>query len=320
MTLLLGAAAAAALALGALPPGPGPFTQVVIPQPVPGARRFPGGGKLCDVSSPPFSAATNATNATAALQSAILECGDLATGGTVLVPAGLVLYTGSLFMRSNLTLRVEGALLGLATGSGDTPASISDAPIVWARRNALMTDAHAGLINGARCLRKALSQTPAHPDGCELWSKLENVIIEGGGLLDANGSDWYLKWAVRPGHGPFDYNMRPMMLDMMWVDGLTIRDVAIRRPGYWTVHPTFSNNVVVQNCSIITTGSNTDGCDPDSSWNVYIGGNHFSTGDDCIAIKSGRDWSGRMVNISTRNVLAEGNYFEKGHGVSIGSE
>ena len=54
------------------------------------------------------------------------------------------------------------------------------------------------------------------------------------------------------------------------------------------------------------------GCDPDSSWNVYIAQNHFSTGDDCIAIKSGRDWSGRMVNISTTNVLAEYNYFEKG--------
>ena len=73
-----------------------------------------------------------------------------------------------------------------------------------------------------------------------------------------------------------------------------------RRPGYWTVHPTFSNNIVVRNNSIITTGANTDGCDPDSSWNVYIAGNHFSTGDDCIAIKSGRDWSGRLVNISTR--------------------
>ena len=80
-----------------------------------------------------------------------------------------------------------------------------------------------------------------------------------------------------------------------WVDGLTIRDIAVRRPGknhgfrvrdggicignhefciqndefcilnagYWTIHPTFSNNVAVINNSIITTGSNTDGCDPD---------------------------------------------------------
>eukprot|EP01043_Picozoa_sp_COSAG02_P058525 COSAG02_NODE_7298_length_3077_cov_81.755876_4_plen_393_part_00 len=307
------------LAAAALPPGPGPFSQTVMTQPVNGARRFGAAAKLCDVSKPPYSAA-NGSNATGALSRAILDCGDRATGGVVLVPEGLTLLTGSLFMRSNLTLRVAGALIGTATGSGDNDHTINDAPVIWARRNALMVDAHAGLINGGRCVRKASAQTAAHPDGCELWSKLENVIIDGGGLLDANASDWYLKWATRPGHGPLDYNKRPMMLDMMWVNGLTIRDIAIRRPGYWTVHPTFSNNVVVSNNSIITTGSNTDGCDPDSTWNVYIGQNHFSTGDDCIAIKAGRDWSGRMVNISTRNVLAEGNYFEKGHGVSIGSE
>jgi polygalacturonase len=53
---------------------------------------------------------------------------------------------------------------------------------------------------------------------------------------------------------------------------------------------------------------------------VYIAHNTFSTGDDCIAIKAGRDWSGRMVNISTVNVLAERNVFKAGHGVSIGSE
>jgi polygalacturonase len=84
-----------------------------------------------------------------------------------------------------------------------------------------------------------------------------------------------------------------------------------RRPGYWTVHPTFCNNVRVTGNSIITTGSNTDGCDPDSTWNVYISENDFSTGDDCIAIKAGRDWSGRMVNISTQNVLVENNKFLK---------
>jgi len=94
----------------------------------------------------------------------------------------------------------------------------------------------------------------------------------------------------------------------------------IRRPGYWTIHPTFSNNVRVEGNDVLTTGPNTDGCDPDSSWNVYIARNRFSTGDDCIAIKAGRDWSGLMVNISTQNVLAERNLFEKGHGVSIGSE
>lgn len=107
--------------------------------------------------------------------------------------------------------------------------------------------------------------------------------------------------------------------------GLTVRNLTITRPGYWTVHPTFCNNVAVVGNTINTwnvyhAGSNTDGVDPDSTWNVYIADNSFSTGDDCIAIKAGRDWSGRMVNISTQNVLAENNLFLKGHGVSIGSE
>lgn len=51
-------------------------------------------------------------------------------------------------------------------------------------------------------------------------------------------------------------------------------------------------------------------------WNVTF----THAANSCIAIKSGRDWSGRMVNISTVNVLAEGNTFLQGHGVSIGSE
>lgn len=302
------------LSLHSLPPGGAPFSDTILQQPVPGAQRGvdPEGwrnGRLCTVG------AANGTNATAALQGAIDACGDLQGGGTVLVPEGLVLYTASLFLRSNLTLRVEGTLVGTATGSGRTAASTGDAPIVYTRRNSLMTDAHAGLLNGGRCLRKKAPLVGW--DDCAEWSKLSNVVIEGGGTLDADGSDWYEVWGKRKG---VDQNQRPMMLDLLWVDGLTIRDMKIRRPGYWTVHPTFCNNVRVERNSIVTTGTNTDGCDPDSAWNVYIGHNLFSTGDDCIAIKAGRDWSGLMVNISTQNVLAERNTFLSGHGVSIGSE
>merc|ERR1712023_519010 len=99
-----------------------------------------------------------------------------------------------------------------------------------------------------------------------------------------------------------------MLLDLMWIDGLTIRDLHVTRPGFWTIHPTFCNNVRVQNLNVKTRGANTDGIDPDSTWNMYI------------ANKSGRDWSGLMVNISTQNVLIESNTFKEGHGVSIGSE
>ena len=95
------AAGLAASALGATPPGPGPFVQTVMQQPVPGARRFPG-ARVCDVSKAPYGAAEG-ENATAALARAIVDCGDRPGGGVVVVPAGMTLYTASLFMRSNLT-------------------------------------------------------------------------------------------------------------------------------------------------------------------------------------------------------------------------
>ncbi|KAJ8601577.1 hypothetical protein CTAYLR_005233 [Chrysophaeum taylorii] len=260
----------------------------------------------------------NGTNATSELQAAIDECGDLPEGGVVVVSLGLTLHTASLWLRSNLTLRVEGTLVGTATGRGNKtdPANTNatDAPMVYTRRESTMRWAHAGLLNGGRCVR--LKDPLVGWGDCAEWTKLENVVVEGGGILDANAKGWF-----SDKQDDFDEKTRPIMLDLLWVRGLTIRDLRIIRPGYWTVHPCFCDNVRVENNSIVTSGGNTDGVDPDSTWNVYIAGNILSTGDDCIALKSGRDWSGRMVNISTRNVMIENNTFLKGYsGVAIGSE
>ena len=261
-------------------------------------------GKLCDITKEPFNAIGDGkSNSTVALQAAIDACGDLAVGGTVLLPANQgVFLTASLWLRSNLTLRIEVNTTLLGTSLKD------DAPLVYTRRECVMMTAHAGLLNAGRCLRQKVPTVGW--DDCEVWSKLHNVAIEGGGTVDANGEQW-LAAAERS---------RPMMFDLLWVDGLTIRDLKIRRPGFWTIHPTFSNNVRITGNDIFTRGKNTDGADPDSTWNVYIADNTFDTGDDCIAIKSGRDWSGIMVNVSTTNVLVENNVFKQGHGVSIGSE
>jgi hypothetical protein len=51
-----------------------------------------------------------------------------------------------------------------------------------------------------------------------------NVVIEGGGTIDGDGDHWYTDKATMN-------NERPMMLDLLWVDGLTVRDMRIRRPG-----------------------------------------------------------------------------------------
>lgn len=274
-------------------------------QPVPGAAQsIFSDPKVCTVKASAMS------NATKQIQDAIDDCGDRVDGGIVLVTETLL--TASLWMRSNLTLRIEGALLGTATGWGNG-TNVSDAPLVYTRRNSLMVWAHAGLINGGRCVR--FKSPLVGWDDCEEWTKLENVVLEGGGELDGRAEGWYLDRSLLR-----DRNQRPMMLDLLWIRGLTVKDLRITGAGYWTIHPTFCDNVRIENNSVLTTGDNTDGCDPDSSWNVYVANNTFSTGDDCVALKAGRDWSGLMVNVSTRNVLVERNIFEQGHGISIGSE
>jgi polygalacturonase len=47
---------------------------------------------------------------------------------------------------------------------------------------------------------------------------------------------------------------------------------------------------------------------------------HISTGDDCIAIKSGRNWYGRTFGRVSRNITVRDSTFGNGHGLSVGSE
>jgi hypothetical protein len=72
---------------------------------------------------------------------------------------------------------------------------------------------------------------------------------------------------------------------------------------------------------VATHGPNNDGCNPESSKDVVIRGCTFDTGDDCIAVKSGRNADGRRVNVPSERILVEDCDFAAGHGgVTVGSE
>jgi polygalacturonase len=89
----------------------------------------------------------------------------------------------------------------------------------------------------------------------------------------------------------------------------------------WTLHLLYCDGVVVENCRFDTQGANTDGIDPDSSRNIVVRKCFFKTGDDCIAIKSGKNAEGVKVGKPSENIIIEDCVMERGHGgVSIGSE
>ena len=56
-------------------------------------------------------------------------------------------------------------------------------------------------------------------------------------------------------------------------------------------------------------------------YDVLIKNCYFDTGDDCIAIKSGRNADGRRLNAPTENIIVQGCRMKDGHGgITVGSE
>jgi polygalacturonase len=89
----------------------------------------------------------------------------------------------------------------------------------------------------------------------------------------------------------------------------------------WEIHPVLCANVTVRKVQIDSHGPNNDGCNPESCHDVLIDGCTFDTGDDCIALKSGRNDDGRRVNVPVENVIVRDCQMKDGHGgVVIGSE
>jgi unsaturated rhamnogalacturonyl hydrolase len=115
--------------------------------------------------------------------------------------------------------------------------------------------------------------------------------------------------------------LRPNFFQPIRCRNVLIEGVKIRNSPMWEVNPTLCTNVIVRNLDILSHGPNNDGCDPDSCKDVLIENCIFDTGDDCIAIKSGRNNDGRRVNVASENFIIRNCTMKDGHGgVTIGSE
>lgn len=117
------------------------------------------------------------------------------------------------------------------------------------------------------------------------------------------------------------HQFRPTFFEPFECESVLIRDVKFINSPFWVMHPIKSNNVTVVGVTVESHGPNNDGCNPEYSQNVHIKNCIFDTGDDCIAIKSGRDNDGRRVGIMSENIVVEDCIMKDGHGgVVMGSE
>lgn len=285
-----------------------------IQAPVLPAREFP----ITDFGA----AADGKADCTEAIGKAIRACVQ-AGGGRVVVPAGEFL-TGSIHLKSNVELHLDGgATLRFKT---DPKAYL---PAVFTRFEGMECYNYSPLIY-------AYEQ--------------ENVALTGEGLLDGQADDqnwWAWKGKKQAQEGApnqtaarqrlakmVDQNvpvterhfgegscLRPSFVEFYRCRNVLIEGVRIRRSPMWELHPTLCTNVTVRGVNILSHGPNNDGCDPESCRDVLIEDCLFDTGDDCIAIKSGRNNDGRRVGTPSENPIIRRCTMKDGHGgVTIGSE
>ena len=115
--------------------------------------------------------------------------------------------------------------------------------------------------------------------------------------------------------------LRPQLINFVKGNRVRVSGVTLLHSPFWVIHPLLCKNVTVDGVKIWNEGPNGDGCDPEACENVLIQNTHFHTGDDCIAIKSGRNNDGRMWNKPSRNIIIRNCVMEDGHGgIVIGSE
>ncbi len=235
---------------------------------------------------------------TTAIQAAIDACPP---DGIVHLPAGVFL-TGALYLKSHLTLELaEGAVLkGTSNPADYLPFNLN-------RFEGWEMETHASLLNAGTLDRDG----PANITHLRITGK---GTISGGGraLYDAIVSQYPVR---RDG-----LRARGRLILLMNADQVEISGVTLEEPPCWLLHTIYSSNLSLHGLTIRSDVHNGDGIDPDSSSHVYIFNSTFNTGDDCIAIKSGKNPEGNVVARPTENVRIFDCTFERGHGISIGSE
>ena len=230
---------------------------------------------------------------TAAIQQAINQCPK---GGTVLIPRGVFL-SGALHLKSDMTLYLAaGAVL---KGSTNPEHYL---PVIKNRFEGWEMETYASLINAG-----VLSRGGDY--------NVENLSIRGEGTIRGGGTP--LGKAMIAAKG---MRGRGRLICLMNCRNVELAGLQVIDPPCWTIHYIYSNNITCRNLNIISTAENGDGIDPDSSTDCYIFNCRFSNGDDCIAIKSGKNPEGYTVGKPTTNVQITSCIFDEGHGISIGSE
>ncbi|MFI5381898.1 MAG: glycoside hydrolase family 28 protein [Tepidisphaerales bacterium] len=243
-----------------------------------------------------------------------ITAANTAGGGRVLVPAGNYL-SGAIHLKSNVNLHLaEGATIKFST---DPKQYL---PAVFTRWECVEVMNYSAMIYAFEQENIAITgkgTLDGQARNANWWAWKDTARADVASLMKMAGADVPVAQRVF-GDGHF---LRPNLLQPVRCRNMLIEGVTVKNSPMWTINPVYCTNVIVRGVTAEGNGPNTDGCDPDSCTDVLIENCTFNTGDDCIAIKSGRDRDGHRVNIPCQNIIIRGCTMKNGHGgITCGSE
>lgn len=239
---------------------------------------------------------------TLAIQSAIMAC---PSQGRVLIPAGRYSFV-CLFLKDGINLELEkGAELSAVTDRERFPFYPGMVPY---------TDQ-----TGDYCLGTWEGDPQKMFCGLITGVHVKNVNIYGEGTLNGNASheNWW--------HNCKEMKIawRPRAVFLNGCENISLVGLTVKNSPSWTIHPYFSNHLRFLGLNVLAPkdSHNTDGLDPESCRHVELAGIHFSVGDDCIAVKSGKIYMGKTYRTPSEHITIRQCSMNDGHGsVVIGSE
>lgn len=257
---------------------------------------------------------------TAAIRKAIAAC-HAAGGGRVVVPKGVFL-TGAVHLKGNVNLHVaDGATLRFS------PEPAKYLPVVFTRFEGIECMNYSPLIYAFEQENVAITGEGTL-DGSANWETwwawndkskgTPTMQVAARQKLDRQGTDGVPVAERTFGEGSF---LRPNFIQPYRCRNVLIEGVTIINSPMWEIHPVLCTNVTVRGVTVRSLGTNNDGCDPESCRDVLIEDCLFETGDDCIAIKSGRNNDGRRIGVPSENIVIRRCTMKDGHGgITMGSE
>ncbi|MDB5705088.1 MAG: glycoside hydrolase [Sphingomonas bacterium] len=264
---------------------------------------------------------------TGAIAAAIAAC-NKAGGGRVIVPPGRFL-TGPVHLLSDVDLHLmAGATLLFSTDPADYPLVftrwegielINYSPLIYAYKARNIAVTGAGTLDGQASAQHWWS-----------WKGPWQGTVDNGwreGMPNQRPARARLFQMAEDGvpvekrvFGDGSY-LRPAFVQPYLCENVLIEGVKLRGAPFWQLHPVLCRNMIVRGVDVMGHGPNNDGCDPESADHLLIEDCLFDTGDDCIAVKSGRNADGRRIGVPSQDILIRHCRMKEGHGgVTIGSE